>query len=76
MSDGVEIKSDDFTFVNNVNDKDTFDTKLEKSMDEYVADIVTIFLKKYNQNVVEVAHRLKIGKSTIYNMINSGKIEI
>jgi len=60
----------------NVNDKDTFDTKLEKSMDEYVADIVTIFLKKYNQNVVEVAHRLKIGKSTIYNMINSGKIEI
>ena len=48
----------------------------EKTMKEYTSDIITHFLKKYDNNVVAVAAKLDIGKSTIYKMIQSKEITI
>ena len=48
----------------------------EKSLKEYNIDIISFFLKRYNSNVVQVANKLNIGKSTIYNMIKVGEINM
>jgi len=42
---------------------------VEKTLQEYVWDIIQFYLKKYDHNVVFVAHKLGMGKSTIYNML-------
>ncbi len=41
----------------------------EKTLEEYNNEIVKFFLNKYNQNVRLVASKLRIGKSTIYRML-------
>jgi len=46
----------------------------EKSLREYTVEIISHYLKKYDNNVVQVAERLDIGKSTIYNMLKSGEL--
>jgi len=48
----------------------------EKTLREYSIGIIIYYLEKYNQNVVRVAEKLDIGKSTIYNMIKSGEITL
>lgn len=74
MCDGKEIKPEDITY-NSVKGEDSF-TSVEKTLREYNTDIITYFLKKYNNNVVDVARRLDIGKSSIYNMIKNQEITI
>jgi len=51
-------------------------TSVEKTLKEYTNDIIQHFLKKYNNNVVTVAKKLGIGKSTIYKMINDKEVTI
>jgi len=46
----------------------------EKTLDEYIYEIIQAYLDKYNYNVVHVAEKLKIGKSTIYRMIQKGEV--
>ncbi len=46
--------------------------KEELTLKEYTERIILHFLKKYN-NVVEVAEKLDIGKSTIYNLLKKQK---
>lgn len=46
----------------------------EKSLREYTCEIVKYFLKKYNNDVVGVAKRLNVGKSTIYKMIQEKEV--
>ena len=41
----------------------------ELSLKEYTENIIRHFLKKYNNNVMKVAAKLDIGKSSIYNLI-------
>ena len=72
MCDGKEIMADDITF-NTLGQDEPF-TAMEKTLKEYNTEIITYFLKKYNNNVMEVADKLDIGKSTIYNMMNSNKV--
>lgn len=72
MCDNQIITDTDIT-INSVSQQQTF-TNMEKSLREYNADIITFYLKKYNSNVVEVAKRLDIGKSSIYNMIKNKEI--
>jgi two-component system response regulator AtoC len=48
----------------------------EKSLREYTCDIVKYFLKKHNSDVVGVASRLSVGKSTIYKMISEKEITL
>ena len=46
----------------------------EKTLKEYEEDIIKHYLKKYQSNVVMVAEKLDIGKSTIYRMLQSKKV--
>jgi DNA-binding NtrC family response regulator len=48
----------------------------EKTLKDYTNDIITFFLNKYKQDVLEVAKRLDIVKSTIYNLIQKKETSI
>lgn len=48
----------------------------EGTLRDYNCRIIEFFLKKYNGNVVEVAKRLDVGKSTIYRMIKNNEIKV
>lgn len=72
MCENSEILEADLIF-HNIRTSDFFTAK-EKTLREYNADIVSFYLDKYNQNVVEVARKLGVGKSTIYNMIKNGEL--
>ncbi len=74
MSDGDSLIEDDINF--HTIKKDEMFTATEKTLREYNADIISFFLTKYNQNVVDVSKKLDIGKSTIYNMIKSGEVRV
>ena len=45
-------------------------------MKEYTNDIIKHYLKKYDNNVIKVADKLDVGKSTIYKMIQNKEITI
>jgi DNA-binding NtrC family response regulator len=72
MCDGSEIVANDIRF-NSIKGDEAFTTE-EKTLKEYTSDIIKFFLKKYNQDVLEVAKRLDIGKSTIYNLLQKKEI--
>lgn len=69
MSDGKEIQADDLTFTS-VNDTNFFLSE-EKTLKEYTSEIILHYLKKNNNDVLKTATKLDIGKSTIYNLIQS-----
>jgi two-component system response regulator AtoC len=72
MCDGQNIKPDDIYFAT-ASSGDLL-SSTEKTMKDYTIDIIKHFLKKYDNNVVKVADKLDIGKSTIYKMIQSNEI--
>jgi DNA-binding NtrC family response regulator len=74
LCDGGEIRSDDLTFHSSVN-KDLL-IGGTKTLREYTNDIISHYMKAYDNNVVKVAEILDIGKSTIYNLIKSGAITL
>ena len=46
----------------------------EMTLEEYQNEIIQAYLKKYNNNVILVAQKLKMGKSTIYNMLQKREL--
>jgi DNA-binding NtrC family response regulator len=72
MSDGNIIQENDIQF-NRKNEVDDF-IQEELTLDEYNSRIIKWYLNKYNNNVLQVADKLDVGKSTIYRMIKEGKI--
>jgi transcriptional regulator with PAS, ATPase and Fis domain len=46
----------------------------EKSLRQYNCDIISFYLKKYDNDVMAVAGKLDIGKSTIYKMMQEGEL--
>ncbi len=72
MSDGDQILENDIEF-NKKNDIEDF-LEDDLTLDQYNGRIIKWFLNKYNNNVIQVAEKLEIGKSTIYRMIKEGKI--
>lgn len=46
----------------------------EKTLRQYTCDIIHSYLKKYDGDVLKVADKLDIGKSTIYKMIQTKEI--
>jgi DNA-binding NtrC family response regulator len=73
MCDGIEIKSDDIRFNSLKSELDY--TSEEKTLREHSKAIISFYLKKYNNDVLEVAKRLDVGKSTIYNLLQKGEIK-
>ena len=69
MCDGGEIHADDFAF-NCIHDTDYFLTE-EKTLKEYTGEIILHYLKKNRNDVLKTAQKLDIGKSTIYNLMQS-----
>ena len=69
MCDGKEIKLEDLTFTS-INNNNFFLSE-EKTLKEYTAEIILHYLKKNNNDVIKTAQKLDIGKSTIYNLLNS-----
>jgi transcriptional regulator with PAS, ATPase and Fis domain len=72
MSEDKVIQADDIQFQqrNEVNDF----IQEELTLDEYNARIIRWYLGRYNNNVLQVAEKLDVGKSTIYRMIKEGKV--
>jgi two-component system, NtrC family, response regulator AtoC len=70
MCDDNEIKPDDITYTSAKSD-DLFVAE-EKTMRQHTCDIIKYYLKKNNDDVIAVAQKLDIGKSTIYKMLKEG----
>jgi DNA-binding NtrC family response regulator len=69
MCDENEILLDDLTFIS-INNTDLFLSE-EKTLKEYTAEIILYYLRNNNNDVIKTAKKLDIGKSTIYNLIQS-----
>ncbi|MBL0154510.1 MAG: sigma-54-dependent Fis family transcriptional regulator [Chitinophagaceae bacterium] len=74
MSEGNEISEEDISYTH-TGSNEYFLTE-EKTMKDYTIQIIRHFLKKYDNNVLRVAEKLDIGKSTIYKMIQQKDIVV
>lgn len=73
MCNDNTITPDDITF-GSVSQKQQL-IYAEKTLKEFDMEIVTTFLKKYNNNINKVAEILDIGKSTIYRMLQEKSLK-
>lgn len=64
-----EIRADDLVF-SSINETNYFMHE-EKTLREHTSEIIMHYLKKNNNDVLKTAKKLDIGKSTIYNLIQS-----
>ncbi|OIR01118.1 nitrogen assimilation regulatory protein [mine drainage metagenome] len=73
MSDGDTIEEKDIM----IETADNFNNLLTKeiTLKEYEQQIIQYFLDKYDSDVLLVAKKLDIGKSTIYKMIKEGEVK-
>ena len=67
-----EIKADDITY--NSTKSDGIFSLEHKTLRQYTCDIIKYYLKKYDDDVMLVADKLDIGKSTIYKMLQQKEI--
>lgn len=72
MSSNGEITADDINFYSTSSMNDLF--LEETTLKEYERRIIKNFLKKYNNDIMMVAKKLDIGKSTIYRMKKNGDV--
>jgi len=68
-----EIIGEDHISFNSTNAKSDFLLD-EDSLEGYVKKIIKFYLQKYNNNVMVVAKKLDIGKSTIYRMLKNNEL--
>jgi DNA-binding NtrC family response regulator len=75
LSDNGVLEEKDLNF-NSVSDE--IDTLVSEglSLKEYNRRLIEHFLRKNDNNVVEVARKLEIGKSTLYRMLKNNEIKI
>lgn len=67
LADGNEIDEDDIKFSSIVDDKKLVMEEL--TLKEYTFKIIRHMLEKYDNNVIKVAKKLDIGKSSIYRYL-------
>jgi DNA-binding NtrC family response regulator len=72
MCDNNEIRADDITF-NSTRKGDVFIME-NKTLKEHTCEIIKIYIKRNNNDVIATARALDIGKSTIYKMIQAGEL--
>ncbi|MCF8235173.1 MAG: sigma-54 dependent transcriptional regulator [Bacteroidales bacterium] len=72
LANSETIEEDDITFssTNSVSDF----LLEENTLQAYVRKIIKYYLEKYDNNVMTVAKKLDVGKSTIYRMIKNQEI--
>jgi len=68
MTDGDHIEEGSITFNSPSQEEELLNS--EMTLKEYNNKIIDFFLSKYDNNVLEVARKLDIGKSTIYRYLN------
>lgn len=73
MATGNKIKKEDIQFHQGVRSRPAEFLQDELTMREYEYRIIHHFLKKYDNDVLLVAQKLDIGKSTIYRMLKEEK---
>ncbi len=71
MAEGKMVEAEDILF-NSVS-KETVSLFQELTLEEYKAQIIHLYLGKYNGNIPLVAQKLNIGKSTIYRLLPQKK---
>lgn len=74
MSEGGVIHSGDLKFFKR--SKPTHFLDQEMTLKEYNARIIQHYLEKNDFNILKVAKKLDVGKSTLYRMVKSGELEI
>ncbi len=67
LTDGDELKAQDITFSNPISSESMM--LKEMTLQEYTYTIIRSYLNKYDNNVLDVAKRLDIGKSSIYRYL-------
>ncbi|MCF8327537.1 MAG: sigma-54 dependent transcriptional regulator [Bacteroidales bacterium] len=72
MSNNGQITADDINFYSTSSMNDLL--LEETTLKEYERRIIKNFLKKYNNDILLVAKKLDVGKSTIYRMKKNGEI--
>ncbi len=72
MANNEEISAEDINFHSTSSMTDLL--MEEATLKEYERRIIKNFLKKYDDNILLVAKKLDIGKSTIYRMKKNGEI--
>lgn len=72
MTDNDQIDADDISFTAARTPSDLLDQDL--TLAEFEQRIIRHYLDRFDNNVLEVARRLDVGKSTIYRMIKERKI--
>ncbi|TPE43146.1 sigma-54-dependent transcriptional regulator [Pontibacter mangrovi] len=72
MADGNTITPDDINLTATNAERDFL--AQERPLREYTREIIQRFLNKYDNNVLLVAEKLDIGKSTIYRMIQNQEL--
>ncbi|MCZ8229428.1 sigma-54 dependent transcriptional regulator [Flavobacterium sp.] len=73
MCDGNEISDDDLSFTS-INSTDWLLSQ-EKTLKQYIEEIILYFLKNNNNDVLKTAKKLDIGKSTIYNLLQTKELK-
>lgn len=68
MSSDGEITPDTLIF-NDMGSEQQLLSNEEKTLDEFIFSIVRHYLNKYDNNVILVANKLRVGKSTIYRYL-------
>ena len=74
MANGHEVMAEDINF--NSISKETNFLFEEMSLRDYTFKIIRYFLDKYDNNVLKVADKLDIGKSTIYRYLKEMEEEV
>lgn len=73
MSDGSQIAPGDISFPSVGTSKDfLLDESL--TLDDYIRKIVRSYMEKYDNNMLTVAKKLGVGKSTLYRMRQNNEI--
>lgn len=74
MADDDMIEADHIT-LNTSHSMNSIMSK-EKTLREYEQQIIQYYLDKYDQDVLLVARKLDVGKSTLYRMIQAGDVTV
>ena len=70
ISDQIDVE--DISFTATRTPVDLLDQ--DCTLDEFIYKIIRYYLDRYDNNVIETAKKLDIGKSTIYRLIKEGKL--